>query len=130
VARNRAKNQDFKYVVLQASSFHITNLTTSDNSEEGIKKLKEVPRVSTEKMVRIAENLIIENKSIEKVILMDCIPRFDLRNNDPFGLRPVLAKFSNNLNRECINKSAMKNKIVVGAHTIDGNEANYGNHSV
>ena len=78
-------------------------------------------------MVKVAEDLLRENQSIEKVILMDCIPRFDLRGNDPYGLKPILAKLSNNLNRETINRSGFKDKIVAGVHTIDGNEVNFGN---
>ena len=78
-------------------------------------------------MINVAENLLIENKSIEKVFLMDCIPRFDPIMSDPHGLKPKMAKFSNNLNRELVNKSTLKNKIVADAHNIDGDEASYGN---
>ena len=126
VARNTARKRDFDYVVLQSPSVHITNLDTSDGSEEGIKKMKEVAKESTETMVKVAEDMIKSNKSIKKVILLDCIPRLDQRNNDPHALKPEMAKFSNNLNRECIAKSTLKNKMIAGAHTIVTNDLNYG----
>ena len=78
-------------------------------------------------VIMVAENMIHENKSVEKVIIMDCIPRFDFIENDPFGLKTVLAKLSIHLKTELINKSIFKEQIVARAHSIEGNEANYGN---
>ena len=120
VARNTARKRAFEYAVLQSPSVHITNLDTSDQSEEGINKMKEVARESSETMIKVAEDLIRANKSIKKVILLDCIPRLDHQ------LKSNIAVFSNNLNRECIAKSSVGNKMIAGAHTIAENEPNYG----
>ena len=82
--------------------------------------MKEVARESSETMIKVAEDLIRANKSIKKVILLDCIPRLDHQ------LKSNIAVFSNNLNRECIAKSSLGNKMIAGAHTIATNDLNYG----
>ena len=69
-----------EYFVLQSPSVHITNLD----------KLKEVDRESAVK-VKVAEELIRENKSLKKVILMDCLPRLDHGNCDLSELKPEMA---------------------------------------
>ena len=127
VARNEAKKQEFEYAVLQNPSVHITNLNTSDNSEKGMDYLKKVAKDSSDKIIKVAEDLLKENKSIRKVILLDCIPRLDHRSNDPYEMRPKLAEINNNLNREQVAKSAFKDKIAIGTHNIATNEINYGN---
>ena len=58
---------------------------------------------------------------------MDCIPRLDHKSNDPYEMKPKLAEFNNNLNREHVAKSAFKDKIVIGTHIITKNDLNYGN---
>ena len=72
------------------------------------------------------EAIIKDNPTIEKIILMDRTPQFDALETDPNGLKPELALYGNNLNEEFRNKSALKDKIVIGKHTILCNYDTYG----
>ena len=82
------KKKPFKFVLLQTPSVHITNLNTENNAESSIKKYKDVVEKSAGKMVELAEAILKENSSVEKIFLVDCAPRCDASRNYLFGLKP------------------------------------------
>ena len=102
VARNTARTNKFKIVVMQSPAVDITNLHTNDNSADAVINYKKVVENSTRKMFEVAETIIEENKSVEKVIILDRTPRFDTQTEDPFGLKPKLATFGNELCRKIL----------------------------
>ena len=118
VARNEARKKAFKYVVLQSPSVHITNMNTEDNSEDSISQFKNIVEKSAAKMVAVTERIIAENPSVEKVIIADCIQRWDPKQNDPHGLKPKLAGYSNTVIRNLVMCSASKAKIMIGSHSF------------
>ena len=60
------------------------------------------------------------------MIILDRTPRFDTQTEDPFGLKPKLATFGNELCREILKNNIHKDKIEVGIHKISCNADNYG----
>ena len=50
---------------------------------------------------------------------MNHAPRYDAKEVDPAGLKPNLAKFANNCMLELWLQSPLKNKILIGTHTLD-----------
>ena len=92
-ARNAARRNKFKVVLIQSPSVDITNMDTTNNSPEAIDGYKKVVKISTEKMFETASVIIEENDSIEKVIILDRTARFDSKREDPHGLKPTLAEY-------------------------------------
>ena len=90
---------------MMQSSVDITNLNTSDTSNEAVESYKTVVEKSTSKMFETANTLIDENKSIDKVIIIDRTPRFDAKTVDPFGLKVKLAEYGNKLNKAELEKA-------------------------
>ena len=117
---NAHVDDNFTHLVLGAPSVDITNLPTSnltlfDNTEV----FKQKVFISCQNMVTVAENAVLKNPSLEKVVLMEHIPRSDKSENDPTGLKANLARFANqNLEQMC-QSSAFKDKITMGKHNLD-----------
>ena len=126
VARNEAKRKPFKYVFIQSPSVHITNLDTKVNSNEDINMFKHVVEQSAAKVVAVTERVLAENPTVEKVIIADCIPRVDQKNDDPHGLKPELAVYSNTVMKNLVSSSDSKAKIMIGNHSISCNADTYG----
>ena len=111
---------------MQCPSVHITNMNTGALDDDKVRDMKKEVSDSTAKMIKIAEDVVTKNPSVEKVVLVDCVPRFDSESCDPSGLKPKLARYSNELSREFVSKSELKDKIVVGKHSMDCNRETYG----
>ena len=127
VAKKEVKKKPFKFVLLQTPSVHITNLNTENNAESSIKKYKDVVEKSAGKMVELAEAILKENSSVEKIFLVDCAQRFDVSRNDPFGLKPELAKYNNTIQMDLVKNSPAKEKIMIGNHILNCNDESFGN---
>ena len=67
-----------------------------------------------------------ENPSVEKVVIVDAVQRCDPAVNDPFGMKPQLAKYSNEVQREILARSELKDKIHIENHTVTCNESTFG----
>ena len=78
-------------------------------------------------MVELAEAILKENSSVEKIFLVDCAPRFDVSRNDPFGLKPKLAKYNNTIQMDLVKNSPAKEKIMIGNHILNCNDESFGN---
>ena len=64
---------------------------------------------------------------MEKIFLVDCAPRFDVSRNDPFGLKPKLAKYNNTIQMDLVKNSPAKEKIMIGNHILNFNDDSFGN---
>ena len=70
-------------------------------------------------MLTVATNALRTHQNIEKVILMEHPPRHDTPLDDPTGINSELAKFANSTLQQLLKTSSMKNKIIVGKHSLD-----------
>ena len=117
-AKNAPRKRDYKYAVLQGSSTDITNLDSRSPPSASIKFMEQEVFVASQNMVAAANTIIKNNPNIEKVILLETTPRFDIESVDPTGIKPELSKYSNKVMREEVKKSEFKDKIVIGTHTL------------
>ena len=53
------------------------------------------------------------------MVIFDRIPRHDPHNVDPYGLKSELSNYGNKIYRQLKEKSKMKEKIVIGEHSLD-----------
>ena len=67
----------------------------------------------------MATNAVRNNPSLQKVVIMEHAPRFDEYNVDPTGLKPELAKYANSTFYQILNSSDLKDRIVIGKHSLE-----------
>ena len=70
-------------------------------------------------MFTVAQNALSRHPQLKTVVIMEHAPRFDVAINDPTGLKSKLATFANSTLTQLWQSSPMKNKIVVGKHSLD-----------
>ena len=92
------------------------NITNQDVSRGVIEHNKVETMNSVRNMVEAA-NYAIESGQVEQVVLMQHAPRWDTPKDDPYGAKPQLAEFANDILRRMVDQSRFGNKIMVGVHT-------------
>ena len=111
-------NKDaFKYLFLQGGSLEITNMNTTSILK--VDEYKECVKKASEDIFEVATNALQSNPTLEKVVIFDRIPRHDPHNVDPYGLKSELSNYGNKIYRQLKEKSKMKEKIVIGEHSLD-----------
>ena len=115
---NAPSKEKFKYAILQGSSTDITDLDTSQASHAQIEFLKQEVFVASQNMVSAARNIIINNPGIEKVLILDRVPRFDLPSADPNQLKSKLSEYGNKVFRDVLQNCDVKAKISVAFHSL------------
>ena len=113
------KKDDFKTIVLQASSEDITNLNTKDEPEKYIEYFKQVSIMAAQNLFSAAERALEDENNVEKVVIMKQTPRYDPVDVDPLTLKPALADLYNKTLTDCWMNSRLSKKIFVGAHNIE-----------
>ena len=98
----------------------IMNLDTkkmkpSDNTDYLKRKVEKL----CQNMMKVAEEAIIDDPHLEKVTIMNLAPRFDTKDVDPVQLKTKLATFANGYFLELWFDSSMKDKIIIGSHTLE-----------
>ena len=83
-----------------------------------IEDLKHEVLVSSQNVVSAARTTLINHPNIDRVILLDRTPRFDLPCADPTGIKSYLSEYGNRVMRDQVENSDLKNKIVIGAHNL------------
>ena len=63
-------------------------------------------------MFNIAKDAFENKPSLKKVVVMNLIPRCDVKKNDPHGIKPVLANIYKS-------ESPHKVKIYIGSYDLD-----------
>ena len=110
----------FSQLVIGAPSVDITNLDTSNlTKNDNVEIFKQKVHVSCQNIITVAESAIRNHPELEKVVIVEHAPRFDLEEVDPTGLKPRLAVFANNTLNKLQHSSEMKDKIVIGKHSLD-----------
>ena len=110
---------EYHSLVLQAGSVDISNMNTKNTNEEDIEYFKDETVLSAQHLFKAAENALEIQPSLEKVVIMKHIPRYDPLAADPLSLKPALSQMFNNLLTELWMSSSLKNKIVIGTHNLD-----------
>ena len=67
----------------------------------------------------MAHTALRNNPKLKKVIIIEHLPRFDVSDVDPTGLKPKLAKFANSYIAKEWQSSPMKDLIAIGQHSLD-----------
>ena len=111
----------YKYLVMGGGSVDISNLDTKEATDEDMEDLRNKTIESAKQLFCIAEACIHDYKHLEKVVLFYRTPRADLRNSDPFNLKPQLSDLANSVYKELWIKSQFKEKIVLGEHIFELN---------
>ena len=71
---------------------------------------------SSQAMVEVAE-YVIKSGRAKQVFVLEHVPRFDIEENDPMGVRPELARLANLELRRARDASSQAEHIMVGQHT-------------
>ena len=74
--------------------------------------------LASQDMIASAVTILENNPHIEKVVILDRIPRFDLVAVDPTGLKSKLSDYGNNILREELAKSNLAGKIIIASHSL------------
>ena len=116
VARNYSTKRNYSFAVLQGSATDITNLDTT--SSHHLEYLKQEVTIASKNMISAAENIVKLNPNIKKVLILDRVPRFDTKDADPTHLKPFLSHFGNQVLKEELSKSYVKDKVFVAHHSL------------
>lgn len=119
VITNEIKKKDFKHLVIQAGSVDISNLNTKENPEEHIEYYKTATVNSATNLFKAASNALNVQPTLEKVILMKQIPRYDPASVDPLALKTALSQLFNNTLTNLWTDSPLRQKIYLGNHNIE-----------
>ena len=107
----------FKFLFLQGGSLEISNLNTSSILK--VEEYKETVKKASEDMFYVATDALKANPSLEKVVILDRIPRHDPPKADPYGLKAELSIYGNSIYRKLMAESEFKEKLVIGKHSLD-----------
>ena len=119
VIPNELKKDDFECLIIQAGSVDITNLDTKNNANENIDSFKQETIKAATDMFNAATGALNSKTNLKKVVLMTHIPRYDLKQDDPMSLKPVLSQLYNNTIIQLWIHSPLKNKLFIGSHNLD-----------
>ena len=118
--RKSHQKDKFSQLILSAPTVDITNLETNKMTiHENTLKLQQSVVTSCKNMVAVAESAIRNHPELEKVVILEHPPRFDLPEIDPLGLKPQLAKFANLTFGQLWLSSSLKGKIIIGSHNLN-----------
>ena len=86
---------------MQGGEVDITNLDTQHGVLNKTEHYKEVVRISTENLLKVAE---MAAGKVDTVIILDRIPRSDLEDVDPHKIKPELSVLGNKMFDELVTK--------------------------
>jgi hypothetical protein len=117
---NTHEEDDFSHLLLAAPTVDISNLDkTKLTSNDNIEVYKQKVVVSCQNLLTVAQNALSKHPQLKKVVIMEHAPRYDVSDVDPTGIKPKLAKYANSSLAQMWHDSAMKDRIVIGKHSLD-----------
>ena len=119
VITNEVKKRNFKHLVVQAGSVDISNLNTKNNPEKHIEYFKSETVKSATNLFNAATNALTLQPSLQKVVIMKHIPRYDPASVDPLALKTALSQLYNNTLTNLWTESLLRDKIYIGNHNIE-----------
>ena len=108
----------YSFAILQGVSSDITNLDTEPGNSAHLEFLKQSVFVACQNMISAAQNIIFQNPSIERVLILGCAPRFDTVSFDPAQLKSNLAQYANKVLSDELERCDAKAKITIGYHSL------------
>ena len=85
--------------------------------------------ISAKNFFQVGESALSNFSSLEKVVLLKQVPRYDPVDVDPLSIKPVLVQLYHNTITEQWMNSKFKEDMIIGSHNIDCtgaiNEARY-----
>ena len=109
---------NYKHLVIQCGSVDITNIDTQINPLENLKVSEQTASMSSQNIFSVVEDALEKNDHLEKVILLDRPPRYDLDEKDPHHIKTHLSKFANTEFRRLWENSKFKDRIIIGEHDL------------
>ena len=97
----------------------ITNLNTKENPSKYLEYYRQVAVMSATNLFAAAVNALTVQPSLEKVVILKQIPRYDPAEVDPLSLKPVLSCLFNSTLTDLWMTCPNKDNIVIGNHNID-----------
>ena len=119
VIPDQLRKDAFRYLIIQAGSVDISNLNTKDKPEEHFEYFRQETVLSATNLFRAAEKALEDKPSIEKVVIMNQIPRYDRSDIDPLSLKSALSLLYNKTLTALWMDSSKKLKIFIGTHNIE-----------
>ena len=94
-------------------------LNTKDNPTEHFDYYHQETVKSANNLFNVAVKSLSSNPSLQKVVILKHIPRYDTTQTDPLQLKPALSQIFNNTMADLWIRSPLKDKIFVGSHNIE-----------
>ena len=117
---NVPEEDKFTGLFLAAPTVDISNLYTANmTKDDNIEVFKQSIISSCHSMHSVAKKAISAHPELKKVTLMEHAPRHDKPDVDPSGLKSKLAIFANSTLALLLQNSELKDRIVLGKHTLD-----------
>ena len=113
------RKECFKTLILQAGSVDVSNLNTRNNPAKNTEYFKQETIRSAKNLFQSGINALASSKSLEKVVIMKQIPRYDPVQSDPSSLKPVLSELYNKTITDSWMDCQYKDKIIIGNYNID-----------
>ena len=102
VVPTEIKNEDIDILVLQTRAMEINDIKVNEAVLDNTKDLTEYKKEwfkkvenDSAKLFKIAQDALKANNSIEKVIIVKRLPRFDRSSNDILQIKSELSEFAN-----------------------------------
>ena len=92
VAKNELGKAAFDCLILASPTVDITNIDTSQvKPEDATDRFNQKVEASCQNILKVAENALDSDTGLNKVTIMNHVPRFDTIKVDPLGIKPKLA---------------------------------------
>ena len=120
VTKKELRDAPFDHVVLAAPTVDISNLNTENvKATDNVDGFKEKVRISCKNMMKTVQDALTNVPELKVVTIMNHSPRYDTSDVDPAGIKPILANFANAYFLELWLASPLKDKIIIGSHTLE-----------
>ena len=96
VIASELNKEKYQCMILQSGSVDITNLNTKDEPSKYTEYFKQETVMSAHNLFNAAVNGLKVQPTLNKIVIMKQVPRYDPANVDPLGLKPSLALLFNN----------------------------------
>ena len=104
---------------MQTGSVDITNLQTKENPSNYTEYFKQEAIISAKNLFSAAVNSLSIQPTLEKIVIMKQIPRYDPAEVDPLSIKSALSQLFNTKLTDLWMDCPQKHKIVIGNHNIE-----------
>ena len=119
VIKEKLNEKEYHSLIVQSGSVDITNLNTAVDPSVNAEYFRQEVRMSAQNIFSAVENALQIQPSLQKVVILKQIPRYDPLPVDPMSLKPALASFYNACISELWMKSNLKHRIIMSEHDLD-----------